>query len=77
MTVSYTTNFNFPKADDGCENWMAIWNGIADDIDRLLAEARDPLIWDDDGGDYLLDGLSVNKTTTEVLTYNGEVLLYA
>ncbi|GAG08236.1 unnamed protein product, partial [marine sediment metagenome] len=46
------------------------------DVDRLLAEARNPLIWEDDGSDYLLLNSTGKKTTTELLTYDGEPLFY-
>lgn len=69
MTISYTTYFNWPLADDAGENWGAIFNGILEDLDLALAEARDPLIWDDNTAGRI-DG-------SEVLTYDGEVLLFA
>jgi len=43
-------------------------------VDRVLAEASNPLIWEDDGSDYLLDNDSGKKATSELLTYNGDIL---
>lgn len=77
MAVQYTDNFNWPLLDDGTGNWGAVFNGVLTDLDLWLAEARNPLIWEDDGSDYLLLNPTGKKTTSEVLTYDGEVLLYA
>lgn len=46
--ISKTTNFEFPLLDNGGENAGAVNNGVYIDIDRLLAEARDPLSYDDE-----------------------------
>lgn len=77
MAISYTDNFNFPLLDFNSDGWDAIMNGMLVDVDLLLAEARNPLIWENDSDDHLLLNASGKETTTEVLTYNGEVLLYA
>jgi hypothetical protein len=77
MTISYTTNFNWPLPDDACENWGAIFNGILRDLDLALAEARNPLIWENDSDDHLLLNTSGKESTSEVLVYDGEILLYA
>jgi len=76
MAISYTDNFNFPLLDSGSGGWDATFNGMLVDMDRLMAEARNPLIWEDDGSDYLLDNATGKKATSEVLTHDGEVLLY-
>ena len=68
MATSYSTYFNFPLLEAGSDGWDAVMNGMIVDLDKLLAEARSPLIWDDnvsgriDGGD--------------ILVYEGEILLY-
>jgi len=77
MATSYSTHFDFPLLEAGSDGWDAVINGMIMYMDRLMAEARNPLIWDDDGDDYLLLNASGKKATTEVLTYDGEVLLYA
>lgn len=69
MATSYTTYFNFPMLEAGSDGWDAVINGMIVTIDKLLAEARDPLIWDDNTSGRI-DG-------SEVLTYDGEVLLFA
>ena len=76
MTISYTTNFSFPLLESGSDGWDAVMNGMLVEVDRLLAEARSPLIWEDDGSDYLLETPTGKKTTTELLTYEGEPLFY-
>lgn len=98
MAISYTDNFGFPLLDSGSDGWDAVINGMLVDMDRAMAETRNPLIWDDtivlgklelelaearnpliwesDSDDHLLLNDSGKETTTEVLTYNGEVLLY-
>ena len=70
MTISYTDNINFPLLEAGSDGWDAVINGMLVDVDRLLAEARNPLIWDDKGQ------LAWDTDSTSVLTYDGEVLLY-
>jgi len=98
MTISYTDNFNFPLLDSGSDGWDAVMNGMLVDVDRLVAESRNPLIWEDtvvigssdlalaearspliwesDSDDHLLLNDSGKEATSEVLTYNGDVLLY-
>ena len=44
MTISYTENFNWPLADDVCENWGAIFNGVLEDLDIELKAAQTPII---------------------------------
>ena len=44
MAMQYTGNFNLPYGDECYRNWGAVWNGIAIDIDKLLKEARSPII---------------------------------
>ena len=44
MAISYTTNFNFPLVDDGCENWMAVINGILEDMDIEIYKAQHPMV---------------------------------
>ncbi len=77
MTISYTPNFLFPLLDTGSDNWGSGVNGMLETIDRVLAEFSNPLIWEDDGTDYALFTASGKKTTTELLTYDGEILGYA
>ncbi len=77
MTTTYTPNFSFPLLGTGSESYDATFNAMLEKMDLLMAEARNPLTWEDDGSDYLLDGLSSTKPTTEVLTYDGDVLLWA
>ena len=36
MTISYTTNFEFPMLDDGAGNSGAVINGVLETIDCLL-----------------------------------------
>lgn len=69
MATSYTDNFSFPLLEAGSDGWDAVMNGMLTDLDKLLAEARDPLIWDDNTAGRI-DG-------SEVLTYDGEILLFA
>ncbi len=77
MSISYTDNFNFPLLEFGSDGWDAVMNGMLIDLDLALAEARNPLIWEDDGSDYVLtDVPSGKKATTEVLTFDGDVLFY-
>ena len=77
MTITYTTNYNFPLLGAGSDGWAATINGMMTDLDRIMAETANPLIWEDDGSDYVLITLSGVKTTTELLTFNGEILGYA
>ena len=77
MTISYTDNFQFPLLDTGSGNWGAGINGMLETVDRVLGESANPLIWEDDGSDYALFTASGKKTTTELLTYDGEILGYA
>ncbi len=78
MTIAYTDNFNFPLISAGSDGWDAVINGMLTDLDKLMAEARNPLIWEDDGSDYVLTGVpSGKKATSELLTFDGDVLLYA
>lgn len=58
MTISATTNFNFPLLDDAAENAGAVINGVLTDIDKLLAEARDPACTR--SGEILFDRVSGN-----------------
>lgn len=44
MTISYTENFNFPLADDACENWGAIFNGVLEDLDIETKAAQTPIM---------------------------------
>lgn len=44
MSISYTTNFRFPIADDACENWGAIFNGVLEDIDIEIKAAQTSII---------------------------------
>jgi len=77
MSISYTENFSFPLLDSGSGGWLAVLNGMITNLDTLMAEARNPLTWDDDGDDYLLiNSPTGKKPTTELLTYDGDVLLY-
>lgn len=69
MAISYTDNFNFPLLDTGSDGWAAVINGMLVDVDKLLAEASDPLIWDDNTSGRI-DG-------SEVLTFDGDVLGWA
>ena len=36
MTVTYTTNFNFPKLDNGSGNSGAVLNGVLELLDYYL-----------------------------------------
>lgn len=69
MAISYTDNFSFPLLDSGSDGWSAVINGMITDLDRLMAEARNPLIWDGNTSGRI-DG-------SEVLTFDGDVLLWA
>ena len=77
MATSYTDNFSFPLLDTGSGGWDAVMNGMLVDVDNLLAEARNPLIWENESDDHLLLNASGKESITEVLTYDGELLLYA
>jgi len=68
MAISYTDNFQFPLLDTGSDGWDAVMNGMLVDVDRLLAEARNPFIWDGNTSGKI-DG-------SELLTYGGGPLLY-
>lgn len=76
MAISYTHNFNFPLLDSGSDGWAATINGMITDLDRLMAEARNPLIWEYDSDDHLLLNSTGKETHTELLTYDGDVLFY-
>ncbi len=76
MAISYTTNFNFPLLESGSDGWDAVINGMLIDMDKLMAEASNPLIWEDDGSEYVLLNSTGKKATSELLTYNGDPLLY-
>jgi len=75
MAIALTDNFGFPLPDTGAggtdatSNWGAVMNGMMVKVDRLLAEARNPLIWDGNTTGRI-DG-------AEILAYDGDVLLYA
>jgi len=43
MAVSYTTNHNFPLLDDNARNWMAVINGVFEDLDSYLWQNRNIL----------------------------------
>ena len=68
MTTSYTDNFSFPLLDSGSDGWDAVMNGMLVDVDKLLAEARNPLIWE--------SSIVWEFDVEEFLTYDGEILLY-
>lgn len=68
MAISYTDNFRFPLLDAGSDGWDAVMNGMLVEVDRLLAEARSPLIWE--------SSIVWEFDVEEFLTYDGEVLLY-
>jgi len=74
MATTYTDNYAFPLLESGSDGWDAVMNGMLETVDRVLAEASNPLIWEDDGSDYLLDNDSGKKATSELLTYNGDIL---
>jgi len=44
MTISYTTNYNFPLMDDGGSNWGAVINGALEDLDRYIWQNRNPVV---------------------------------
>lgn len=44
MTISYTENFNWPLADDACENWGAIFNGVLEDLDQEMKASQTPIM---------------------------------
>jgi hypothetical protein len=44
MTISYTPNFNFPLADDACENHGAIFNGVLEDLDAETKASQTPIM---------------------------------
>ena len=48
MAISYTDNFSFPLLGSGSDGWDAVMNGMLVDIDKLIAEARNPLTWEDE-----------------------------
>ncbi len=79
MATSYTENFSFPLLESGSGGWDATINGMLVDMDRLMAEARNPLIWenDNDNEDHLLLNVTGRESTSEILSYDGELLLYA
>jgi len=68
MATSYSTYFNFPLLEAGSDGWDAAMNGMIVDLDKLLAEARSPLIWDENVGGRIDGG--------DILVYEGEILLY-
>jgi len=68
MAISYTDNYAFPLLEQGSDEWDAVMNGMLIDMDKLMAEASNPLVWDDNTSGRI-DG-------SEVLTYDGNVLLY-
>jgi len=76
MAISYTDNYLFPLLDTGSSNWASVMNGMLETVDRTLAEIGGMLIWEDDGSDYLLDNATGKKVTSEVLTYDGDILGY-
>jgi len=43
MAIAVTDNFGFPLLDLGSGGWMSTINGMFIDLDRLLAEARNPV----------------------------------
>lgn len=77
MAISYTTNFKWAKLDDAGQNWGAVWNGVLEDLDLYLAEARNPLIWENYNDDHLLITADGKELEHELLVYDDEVLLYA
>lgn len=68
MAISYTDNFSFPLLDTGSDGWDAVMNGMLVNLDRLLAETRNPLIWE--------SSIVWEFDVEEFLTYDGEVLFY-
>lgn len=67
--MATTDNYGFTLPDSGSDGYAAAVNGNFTDMDKLLKEASDPLIWDDNTAGRI-DG-------SEVLTYNGNVLGWA
>jgi len=74
--MATTDNYGWPLLDTGSDGWAATINGMLVDMDRTLAETANPLIWEDDGSEYLLLNPSGKKATSELLTYDGEILGY-
>lgn len=68
MATSYTEFFNLPLLEAGSDGWDATMNGMITKIDKLLAEARSPLIWDENVGGRIDGG--------DILVHDGEILLY-
>ena len=50
MTISYTTNFEFPMLDDGAGNSGAVINGVLETIDQVLnwCVYEDETVYNDD-----------------------------
>ena len=70
MATTYTDNFSFPLLGSGSADWDAVINGMMEKLDKLLAEARNPLIWDTNTAGRI-------DSDTEILTFDGEVMLWA
>jgi hypothetical protein len=43
MTISYTTNLNFPLLDDTSNNWGAVLNGVITTLDDVVLHSGTPL----------------------------------
>lgn len=62
---------------NGISAYVTLTNTV-DDMDQLTGETADPLIWEDDGSDHVfVDVPSGKKATSELLTFDGDILGYA
>ena len=66
MTIAVTDNFGFSLLDLGSGRWMSAINGIFIDMDRLLAEARNPVTKGTNAAGKI--------SNPAVVTYQGDVV---
>ena len=66
MTIAVTDNFGFSLPDLGSGGWMSAINGIFIDMDRLLAEARNPVTKGTNAAGKI--------SNPAVVTYQGDVV---
>ena len=66
MTIAVTDNFEFPLLDLGSGGWMSAINGMLIDMDRLLAEARNPVTKGTNAAGKI--------SNPAVVTYQGDVV---
>jgi len=66
MAIAVTDNFGFPLLDLGSGGWMSAINGMFIDMDRLLAEARNPVTKETNAAGKI--------SNPAVVTYQGDVV---